>query len=353
MIRIAVACYDNIAPAPPISAVFGQERKTLGRSENNFLVLPDPTHEVSRSQAAIWSDGARHRLVNLSNATPIRINGAEIDAEQDVEIRVGDQIQIGLYLLRAEQHSAADEWADEWADAQSNSVPARHTGPDASGKVEASLPIAPEPIAAHDASAIEALKTAFLRGAGIPASTITTQLSPELMEILGTLMAASIQGAIELIALRSLVKHEAKADVTVVVVRNNNPLKFFPDSQTVLTQMLRKKMPGFMGPLESIEDAYRDLRGHQIGVAAGMRATMDSMLERLKPDNVEAALATPTMLETLIPSKRQAAKWALYSAVHAQVAAEAKDDFQSVFGASFLAAYEREVERFNDGSPHG
>ncbi|UUZ48060.1 hypothetical protein LP420_34585 [Massilia sp. B-10] len=88
------------------------------------------------------------------------------------------------------------------------------------------------------------------------------------MELLGKMMNNCIQGTIDLLALRSLVKQEVKADVTVVVLRNNNPMKFFPDSQTVLTQMLRKKMPGFMEPLEAIDDANRDLQGHQKGVVA-------------------------------------------------------------------------------------
>ena len=100
----------------------------------------------------------------------------------------------------------------------------------------------------------EALRQAFLRGAGIAPDAIGS-MTPEMMELLGKLMSSAVQGTIDLLALRSLVKQEVKADVTMVVMRNNNPLKFFPDSQTVLTPMLRKKMPGFMEPLESIEDA--------------------------------------------------------------------------------------------------
>jgi predicted component of type VI protein secretion system len=94
------------------------------------------------------------------------------------------------------------------------------------------------------------------------------------MELLGKLLAASLQGTIDLLSLRSLVKQEVHSDVTTVLVRNNNPLKFFADSQTVLTQMLRKKMPGFMEPLEALEDAHGDLQAHQRGMTAGARACM-------------------------------------------------------------------------------
>jgi predicted component of type VI protein secretion system len=303
MIKIAVVSYDNLAPAAPIAAIFGSERRTFGRSDDNYLVLSDPKLEVSRAQAAVWSDGTRHTISNLSEATPLRVNGNDIEAGKETALQVGDHIEVGLYLLRAEA---------------------------------AAVPEAP---------ANDALKQAFLRGAGIPADALSTGLTPELMELVGKLLASSLQGAIDLLALRSLVKQEVKADVTMVVVRNNNPLKFFPDSQTVLTQMLRKKMPGFMEPLEAVDDAYRDLCGHQAGVVAGTRASMQAMMERLRPATLEARLKPGGMLDALLPSRRPAALWELYTQQYGALAGEAQDEFKTLFGAAFLAAYEKEVER--------
>jgi type VI secretion system FHA domain protein len=189
----------------------------------------------------------------------------------------------------------------------------------------------------------EILKQAFLRGAGIAPDAIGS-MTPEMMELLGKLMSKCVQGSIDLLALRSLVKQEAKADVTMVVLRNNNPLKFFPDSQTVLTQMLRKKMPGFMEPLESMDDAFRDLRGHQKGVVVGTQASMDKVIRRLRPERIESALK-PNPLHALIPFQRKAALWDLYRQQHHGVAGESQDQFKTLFGADFLEAYENEVAR--------
>ena len=205
-------------------------------------------------------------------------------------------------------------------------------------------------VAGNESPEALALKQAFLRGAGIPADAISAELTPELMELLGKLLANSLQGSIEQLASRSLVKQEVHADVTMVLVRNNNPLKFFPDSQTVLTQMLRKKMPGFMEPLEAVADARHDLRGHQLGVVAGTRASMRAVMERLDPAQFEAALPSPGLLDKLAPSRRQAALWQEFVREYGAVAGEAHDQFKSVFGAAFLAAYEEEVARFNDGA---
>ena len=194
----------------------------------------------------------------------------------------------------------------------------------------------------------EALKQAFIRGAGISADAFGA-LTPELMELMGKLMNHCLQGTIDLLALRSLVKQEVKADVTVVVMRNNNPLKFFPDSETVLTQMLRKKMPGFMEPLEAVDDAYRDLRGHQKGVVIGTRASMDKVIHRLRPERIESALKA-NVLHAAIPFRRKAALWELYKQQHHSVAGESKDQFKTLFGADFLEAYEKEVDRIASGA---
>jgi type VI secretion system FHA domain protein len=212
-------------------------------------------------------------------------------------------------------------------------------------------PAAPDPAAPFaglESAEALALKQAFLRGAGISADAISAELTPELMELLGSLTSKSLQGAIDLLALRSLVKQEAKADVTMVLVRNNNPLKFFPDSQTVLTQMLRKKMPGFMEPLEALDDAWHDLRGHQMGVVAGTRASMQAMMARLEPSQLAAALPPAGLLDKLAPSRRAAALWDQYVRQYGAIAGEAQDQFKTLFGAAFLAAYEQEVERIND-----
>jgi len=306
MLKLEVASYDNAAPATPLAALFGRERATLGRGEDNFFVLPDPRLEVARAQAALWHDGARHRIVNLSDATPLALNGRELPRGEEATIAPGDQVRIGLYLLRAEVQG------------------------------EAAPPVSNE---------VQALKEAFLRGAGIAPDAISADLTPQMMEMIGKLMSTSLQGTIDLLALRSLVRQEVKTDVTMVVVRNNNPLKFFGDSQTVLTQMLRKKMPGFLEPLESIEDACVDLRAHQMGVVAGMRASMQNMMARLNPASVEHRLGAASLADRLLPWRRQASLWQAYAEQHAVVAGESRDQFKTAFDPAFLSAYEAEVER--------
>ena len=183
----------------------------------------------------------------------------------------------------------------------------------------------------------DALMAAFQRGAGVQPNW---QLTPEFMEMLGKLVATSIGGAHRLLEARAELKRDIHADATVVVVRNNNPLKFLPDTQAAKTQMLRKKMPGFMGPVEALEDAFADLSAHQKCVKAGMEGAVAEALARIAPQAVEGEQKR-SALGTVLPLARKAALWDSYRAKHAALAKATASDFNATLGEAFLSAYER------------
>jgi FHA domain-containing protein len=193
-----------------------------------------------------------------------------------------------------------------------------------------------------------ALLAAFLKGAGMPGVAINWQISPEFMELLGVLLATSVDGTVQLLSERAALKREVSADKTIVVMRNNNPLKFLPDGTAALTQMLRKKMPGFMGPAEAMEDAFEDLAVHQQCMAAGNRAAVDKLLARLAPER-SADKRGPSLLDRLLPWRRKAKYWDRYCHRHASVSQAVRADFQEALGAAFSHAYDQQREQLQGG----
>ena len=189
------------------------------------------------------------------------------------------------------------------------------------------------------------LLDAFLAGAGIPNAIVKDGMTPEMMKAIGTLLAAAVQGTIELIATRAMLKREVKAEVTLIATTKNNPLKFLPDAESALLQMFGARIPGFMSPLEAMQDAFQDLRAHEVGVIAGMRAALADVLRRFEPAELEKRLKRPGILESLVPNSRQARLWQSFTEMYGDISREAQDDFQTLFGKAFLAAYEAEVER--------
>ena len=218
----------------------------------------------------------------------------------------------------------------------------------------AAAPRAPLPAAASARSAWQGtpreLWSAFCEGADV-AIEPQQGIDPELMRIVGSLLRTAVDGTLQMMAVRATAKHELRADVTMIQARNNNPLKFSPDARSALEQMLQPPMRGFLAGPAAMTDAMHDLVGHTIGTMAGTRAALEGVLDRFTPQQLEAKLTDHSMLDTVLPMNRRAKLWALYLQHFEAIRNEAQDDFHTLFGRAFLAAYEQQLERLQRDEP--
>lgn len=208
--------------------------------------------------------------------------------------------------------------------------------------------VAPAPAAASTAGAQAELQhqlwAALCEGAGVPAGS-PSQLTPALMRAVGASLREAIDGAVHLSAVRTTAKQEMRVPVTVIQVRDNNPLKFAPDARTAVTMLLQPPATGFLSGPEAVRDMMTDLLGHAAGTVAGMRAAINGMLERFEPAQLEAQLARGGMLDTLLQGNRRARLWELYLQQYSRISEGARDDFHALFGQAFAKAYEHQSAR--------
>jgi FHA domain-containing protein len=189
-----------------------------------------------------------------------------------------------------------------------------------------------------------ALWAAFSEAAGLHLEP-PQGLSPELMRVIGTLMRSAVEGTLQLMAVRAATRVELHAQVTMIQARNNNPLKFSPDAQSALEQMLQPPMRGFLAGPAAMTESMNDLVGHSIGTMAGTRAALEGVLDRFAPQELEAKLASKSVLDSVLPVTRKARLWDLYLQHFDAIRNEAQEDFQTLFGKAFLAAYEQQLDR--------
>ncbi|MET3395243.1 FHA domain-containing protein [Variovorax sp. 1140] len=208
---------------------------------------------------------------------------------------------------------------------------------------------APTETAAVSSSSAEALFKAFLEGAGVPEVAGQQPMDIEAMQRLGRIMRAFTDGTIELLSSRAMLKREVRAEITMIVDEENNPFKILPNGRAVLMQMFGARMPGFLPPEAAVHDALGDLQSHQLGMVAGMRAALLTLLKRFDP----AALSRETphdggLGEKLLPGGREARLWRQLQQLHTETTAAVEDDFQAVFGRAFQQAYDKEMERLKE-----
>jgi len=218
--------------------------------------------------------------------------------------------------------------------------PIRPVVPAPPPRVAPEPPPPPEPMAEDTA----ALWAAFCEGARVRLEP-PQGLNPELMRVIGHLLRTAVEGSLQLMAVRAATKHELRAEVTVIQSRNNNPLKFSPDAQAALEQLLQPPLRGFLAGPAAMSDAMHDLIGHAIGTMAGTRAALEGVLRRFAPAELEGKLSAKSMLDSVLPINRKAKLWELYLQHFEAIRDEAQDDFHTLFGKAFLAAYEQQLER--------
>jgi len=212
----------------------------------------------------------------------------------------------------------------------------------------------PATLAGRSADAIagvDPLWAAFCEGAGVRID-LPQGLNPDQMRMIGKVLREAAEGALRLMAVRATAKTELRAAVTTIRARNNNPLKFSPNAQAALEQLLQPPLRGFMaGPL-AMQDAMHDLVGHSIGTMAGMRAALAGVLARFEPGELERKLVGKSVMDSLLPMNRKAKLWDLYLQHFGSIRDDAQDDFHNLFGAAFVAAYEDQLDQLaSPGAP--
>ncbi len=118
MILLTVLSYNG-TPAKGPSASFDELGGTIGRADNNQLVLPDPERTISRVHAKVVFRGGGFAIVD-NGSNPISVNGVALGSGREQPLKAGDEVQIGGYLLQASQAKAStvnDPFADLFGDA--------------------------------------------------------------------------------------------------------------------------------------------------------------------------------------------------------------------------------------------
>ena len=229
-------------------------------------------------------------------------------------------------------------------------APAWQPPPNAAGAAATAAP-GGRPAAAPNAD-IAALTAALREGLGVhnlPPEALV--LTPTLMRLLGRLVHESTRGTVDLLVARAALKREIRAEVTMIVTRENNPLKFSPSVEVALGHLLSPPARGFMESDKAMRDAYDDLRAHQFGFLAGMRAALEGILKRFDPATLEGKLTQKSLLSSILPGQRKAQMWEVFTQLYSQISSEASDDFHELFGKEFLRAYNEYIDQLAKDRP--
>ena len=188
-------------------------------------------------------------------------------------------------------------------------------------------PIGP-PVGAVDFGAV-------LAGAGLDPASI----SPEVAREFGQILRVVVEGVMDVMRSRQQIKDEFRMQGTRVRRIDNNPLKFSANVDDALHNLLMKRNRAYLSPVEAFEDAFADLRHHQIAMLAGMRTAFESMLAEFDPDRLQQEFDRQ-LNKGLVPAKLR--YWDSYRERQQQAIKDPEATFRR-FGEQFARAYEDQL----------
>ena len=152
-----------------------------------------------------------------------------------------------------------------------------------------------------------------------------------------------VAGLMSVLNARAEIKRRFRVSMTVIQAKENNPLKFAVDADEAMAKLFGSVSSGYLGPRDAFEEAFRDLKAHQLAMLAGMREAFNKMLKQFDPHRLEVRFEK-TVGKGKLPFMRDR-HWELYKELYDELTADAEDSFHQLFGNAFAMAYEREMQK--------
>src|SRR5258705_234364 len=143
-------------------------------------------------------------------------------------------------------------------------------------------------------------------------------------------------------------RRPAPSPTTTIKPKENNPLKFSANVDDALHNLLVKRNAAYFEPVRAFEDAFDDVRNHQMAMLAGVRAAFEAMLAEFDPDRLQAEFDQQPRKGALISMPAKMRYWEMYREKVHGIVKDADTSFRELFGDEFARAYEEQLERLKD-----
>ena len=399
-ISLHIANVDKLPGGGPMSYQTFDRDFEIGR-ENRDWILPDPDRFISGRHCQIRYEGGTFWLYDVSRNGTF-VNGSTERVASPYRLGHGDRLRIGRYIitvsiadeepesvaagnLESEQRkparqatnaqgglgapeftrpSTSDLERREMPAAASQSPESRdhfsftsdpflspETGPRDPGQgrpLDASplsgVPTPPPKPATLPPGRDEMLRSIAI-GAGVSPEMFLQREPQEVATEIGGFLRTVVDELVLLLKARAAAKALAKSSHrTMINPADNNPLKFVPRSEEILEIMFAKRRAGYLDARHSVEEAFRDLKTHELATYAAMQAALSRLLDDLSPDAIERKVPASSF------GSRKSRSWDAFVATWEAKEAPHENGMLDLFLAYFAEAYAKTAKDSSEGS---
>jgi type VI secretion system protein ImpI len=246
----------------------------------------------------------------------------------------------------ASTQSQDDRW---WEDDGSNAVaavprseaahPVRVPSPGRAERIEPAPPARepPRPASAGADSTLDEI----LRGAGLdPAHAV---IAPEVARQLGAVLRLVVGGTMEILKARNDIRRELRIPSTQLAPKKNNPLKFSADVDDALHKLFIQHSPSYLDTVTAFNEAFNDIRRHQLALLKSVGVAFDHMLARFDPKDLEKQMQVEGGRPGILGLGAKNKPWEAYARLYAELLSDHESTYRKLFGAEWAKAYEAQI----------
>lgn len=184
----------------------------------------------------------------------------------------------------------------------------------------------------------------------IPVAVPARMPGAAMPEDLDQVFAIVVEGVMDVLRARAEIKNTFRLPVTVIQRSENNPLKFAATTQEAMQKLSAPAGGSFLSGAAAFEDAFDDIRCHQMAMLAGMRAAYEAMLFHFSPDRIEQEADGNGRRLAFAGKGRY---WDRYRENFQRMVKDPDDCFRRLFGDEFARAYETQLARYRSSRSSG
>ena len=385
-LRLFVAKSGSGAP-PPSEFVSSGDVVTLGRTAGNDVILPDTDKRVSGKHARLERRDGTWMVTDLGSTNGTYLNDKKIEAKKPHGLKNGDRMSLGLFQIRVQIEVEGDfsptlKPVDAGGRASRLSEEAaleyaRRAGEPAEVRAEALRSVlragleglGPEQVRGVLAevrarSEVEDGGTAVRRkpetAAAAPADMGGKSIqelaahflgdvkfeSPEQVQKFCKLVEQTVDVTLEWVSNclkgRREFENQFNADLTLVFAKGGNPIKSAGSPKDSGRWLLdfRSKRDLDQTKLQ-LDNAFKDLTMHQLGLLAGVQECLKALLGKLEPKVIEQeALAQARGFSGMMAKLNVAKKaWETYTEKHKEMFEENSKLFNELIYPNIRKGY--------------
>jgi type VI secretion system protein len=189
---------------------------------------------------------------------------------------------------------------------------------------------------------------AFCRGLGVDPGSLPNDMQTTTLTLAGQMLREVVLALMEALKARGEFKGRFDPNQTGAQSAQNNPLKIGTSVDDAIRKLMDSQNTRYLSPVESLRDAFNDLKTHQTAVTSGMHAGINGLMQRINPNELQDRFERNLKRVGGVGANNKGRYWDLYTEFYQVLNQRNNDGLPLSFNEDFVQTYIERLTGFRN-----